>query len=225
MSKETIFQKMAKISSEIGFIEKSQRNSALKFAFRGIDQIRNRISPLLAKHEVVMSCEILDWNEKERAIDKGSYVQYAAICSARAKYTFSCEGGSVSTDVIASSIDYSDKAPIQVMTALQKQAFIQIFSIPTGEEKNDQDATNNEVKIPAKQSVPLMNWVKLTDKQFNIALLKDRNWDQKIRIAEGDKSKYIIVNDKDGFKVACIQLTPAKTAVCNQFIESQKQVA
>ena len=199
----TITQRLAAITGEIGAIGKTETNPQLRFAYRGIDSIRNKLNPLLTKYQVVMTCQILSWDVDEREVEKETsqgkkYLQVAYHCKAHAKYNFSCDAGELSTEVIASSIDYSDKAPTQVMSMLQKSAYIQIFCLQTEDEK-DPDSQTPEVKPPAQKRAAQVRTI--PDDKFSISALKEAGWDGKI-----SDSGQIVLKGKGG-KAVTYQLS------------------
>lgn len=213
----TITQRLAAITGEIGAIGKTETNPQLRFAYRGIDSIRNKLNPLFTKYQVVMTCQILSWDVDEREVEKETsdgkkYLKVAYHCKAHAKYIFSCDAGELSTEVIASSIDFSDKAPTQVMSMLQKSAYIQIFCLQTEDEK-DPDSQTPEVKRPAQKRTAQVPGIKtfpdpfepqvrtIPDDKFSLSALKEAGWDGKI-----SDSGQIVLKGKGG-KAVTYQLS------------------
>jgi len=128
--------------SKLG-ISKDQKNQQQGFMFRGIDAVYNALSPLLAKHKLVILPEVLDRSVTERQTQRGGSLFYVVLT---VKYAFvSAEDGSTHSVVtIGEAMDSGDKATNKAMSAAYKYACFQAFAIPT-EGDNDADATTHEV--------------------------------------------------------------------------------
>lgn len=136
-------------------ISKANRNSQQGYNFRGIDDVFNALSPLLAEHGLCILPRCTDRVCNERTNAKGTSLFYVTV---RCEFDFVCaEDGSKHTIVTyGEAMDSGDKATNKAMSAAYKYAAIQAFSIPT-EGDNDADAHTHEVVQPeraAKQSEP-----------------------------------------------------------------------
>lgn len=141
-----IFKKIPAIMSEIPSIGKDRKNTGQGYNFRGIDDVYNFVQPLLAKHGVFMSAEILADHHEERTSKQGTVMMYRVL---NMRYSFVAEdGSSVSTDAVGEGMDSGDKASAKAMSIAQKYAIIQMFLVPT-EEPKDPENDNPEVKPKA----------------------------------------------------------------------------
>jgi len=68
----TIHQRMIAIIDELPAIGKNQRNEEQKFNFRGHDDVLNALTPLLAKHGVVIVPRVLERVTDRRQTRSGS---------------------------------------------------------------------------------------------------------------------------------------------------------
>lgn len=126
-------------------ITKSRRNSQGNgYNFRGIDDVYNTISPLLAKHGLCILPRVLARECIERASKSGGALFYVTV---EAEFDFvSAEDGSKHTiKTFGEAMDSSDKATNKAMSAAYKYAAFQAFAIPT-EADNDADASTHEVE-------------------------------------------------------------------------------
>jgi hypothetical protein len=124
-----IFKKIPAIMAEIPSIGKSRKNEGQHYNFRGIDDVYNLIQPVLAKHGVFMSAEVLDQRHEERTSKSGGAMMYRV---ATVRYSFVAEdGSSISTDAIGEGMDSGDKASAKAMSIAQKYAILQMFLVPT----------------------------------------------------------------------------------------------
>lgn len=124
-------------------ITKDRKNQQQGYSFRGIDDVYNTLSPLLAKHGLCILPRILSRECIERQSIKGSAIFYVTV---EAEFDFvSAEDGSKHTvRTFGEAMDSADKATNKAMSAAYKYAAFQAFAIPT-EGDNDADAHHHEV--------------------------------------------------------------------------------
>lgn len=138
-----IYTSISKIMAEVGHIGKDRNNQQQGFKYRGIDDAYNALNPLLAKHGVFTVPEVLDKTREERTNAKGTTLAFTCL---RMKYTFfASDGSSVSAIVEGEGMDSGDKSSNKAMAVAHKYALLQVFCIPT-EEQKDPDAESHEVK-------------------------------------------------------------------------------
>ena len=138
-----IYAAISKIMAEVGHIGKDRNNQQQGFKYRGIDDAYNALNPLLAKYGVFTVPEVLDKTREERTNAKGTTLAFTCL---RMKYTFfASDGSSVSAIVEGEGMDSGDKSSNKAMAVAHKYALLQVFCIPT-EEQKDPDAESHEVK-------------------------------------------------------------------------------
>lgn len=138
-----IYTAITNIMSDMGAISKDKKNVQQGFMYRGIDDVMNALQPLLSKHKVFISPEVLEHIREDRTSSKGNALIYS-IC--KIKYTFYADDGSnVSAIVVGEGMDSGDKATNKAMAIALKYACFQVFCIPT-EEMKDPDAEVHELK-------------------------------------------------------------------------------
>lgn len=180
MTEGKIYSAICNIISEIGAISKDKKNQQQGFAYRGIDDVMNALQPLLSKHKVFVTPEILEQVREERQTSKGGNLIYS-ICTI--KYTFYTDDGShISAVVIGEGMDSGDKATNKAMSIAFKYACFQVFCIPT-EEMKDPDQTTPETSIPMSKP--------LTQRQLNrlFAIAKEADYDEK-KVTAGVFKRY-----------------------------------
>ncbi len=130
-------------------ISKSRNNQQQGYKFRGIDDVYNALSPLLAKHGLCILPRCTERVCVERTNAKGTALFYVTV---RAEFDFvSSEDGSKHiVTTYGEAMDSGDKATNKAMSAAYKYAAMQAFSIPT-EGDNDADATAHEVTAQQPQ--------------------------------------------------------------------------
>ena len=124
-------------------ISKSRKNEQQGYKFRGIDEVYNALSPLLAEHGLCILPRCTERLCVERTNAKGTALFYVTV---RAEFDFvSSEDGSKHTvTTYGEAMDSGDKATNKAMSAAYKYAAFQTFAIPT-EGTPDADAETHEV--------------------------------------------------------------------------------
>jgi hypothetical protein len=127
-------------------ISKDRRNEQQNFRFRGIDDVMNVVSPILAKHDVLFLVDYEDYPDTERVTGKGTTLIYTKV---KGLFTFTSaqDGSSVSVTTFGVAMDSGDKACNKAMSAALKYALLQTFLIPT-ESNEDADAITQEPSVP-----------------------------------------------------------------------------
>lgn len=137
-----IHGKMIAVMRDIPAIPKDRKNTQQNYVFRGIDDVYAAVQPILARHGVGMTAQLLAERHEERQSKTGSTLIYCIITM---RYHFYAEdGSSVFTEVVGEGMDSGDKAANKAMSVAQKYAILQAFCIPTAEPK-DPENENHEV--------------------------------------------------------------------------------
>lgn len=146
-----IYQRMAALMADIGAIAKDSTNQQQGFKYRSIDAVYNALNPLLAKHGIFTTPEVLEKTREERTNSKGTVLAFTTL---RVRYSFwAPDGSSVSCTVEGEGMDSGDKSSNKAMAVAHKYALLQTFCIPT-EEQKDPDADVHEIKPdPRRQTL------------------------------------------------------------------------
>lgn len=124
-------------------ISKSRSNQAQGFKFRGIDDVLNALSPVMARHKLCMLPRVLRREVVERTNAKGTALLYVTL-EVQFDLVSAVDGSCHTITTVGEAMDSGDKATNKAMSAAYKYAAIQAFAIPT-EGDNDADATTHEV--------------------------------------------------------------------------------
>lgn len=140
-----VYQAIAAVTAAISHagIGKDRKNEQQGYKFRGIDDVYNALSPMLAKHGLCILPSVLERDVVERQSIKGAALFYVTV---RVRFDFvSAEDGSKhQVMTYGEAMDSGDKATNKAMSAAFKYACMQAFCIPT-EGDNDADAQTHEV--------------------------------------------------------------------------------
>ena len=131
-------------------ITKNRKNQQQGYNFRGIDDVFNALSPLLARHELCILPRILTRHCDERQSKNGGVMSYVTV---EAEFDFVCasDGSRHVVRTFGEAMDSADKATNKAMSAAYKYAAFQAFAIPT---EGDNDADAHTPKPAPKQQPP-----------------------------------------------------------------------
>jgi hypothetical protein len=145
-----IFTLIPKAMAEIGAIGKNRTNTHQNYKFRSIDDIYNKIQPVLAKHGIFFTPTVLETKEE---LFESANAKRSIRVKSRIKYTFYADDGSQFDCVVeGEAIDTSDKATNKAFTACLKYMLIQVFCIAI-EGDDDADSESPEIGAPKQKPV------------------------------------------------------------------------
>lgn len=124
-------------------ISKDRTNSFDKYQFRGIDDVYNVLSPLLAKHGLCILPRMIARESVERESQKGGALFYVTV-EAEFDFVSAKDGSKHTVKTFGEAMDRGDKATNKAMSAAYKYAAFQAFAIPT-EGNPDADAESHDV--------------------------------------------------------------------------------
>lgn len=149
-----VYQAINQVQSDLaksGIAKDRTNQQGSTYKFRGIDDVYNAISPLLARHGLCILPRMISRQCLERQTAKGNAIFYVTV---EAEFDFvSAEDGSKHTvRTFGEAMDVSDKATNKAMSAAYKYAAFQSFAIPT-EGDNDTETHTHEVAAGMPESV------------------------------------------------------------------------
>lgn len=136
-------------------ISKDRRNTqGSGYNFRGIDDVYNAVSPLLAEHGLCILPRMLSRACEERQSKAGSALFYITV-EAEFDLVSSEDGSKHTIRTFGEAMDSGDKGTNKAMSAAYKYACFQAFAIPT-EGDNDADTQTHQVIPKTFRSSPTM---------------------------------------------------------------------
>ena len=134
-----IYKKIIEVMADINAIGKDRRNQQQGFQFRGIDDVMNELHSSLAKCGVFVLPKVLEETRTTGKTKNGGDMFYTRL---KINFGFYAEDGShVDAVVIGEAMDTGDKASNKALSIGLKYAMLQVFCIPTEDEK-DPDAVS-----------------------------------------------------------------------------------
>ena len=146
-----IFKKIIEVMADINAIGKDRRNQQQGFQFRGIDDVMNELHGSLAKCGVFVLPTVLEETRTTGKTKNGGDMFYTRL---KINFGFYAEDGShVDAVVIGEAMDTGDKASNKALSIGLKYAMLQVFCIPTEDEK-DPDAESPQPAAGTMQQQP-----------------------------------------------------------------------
>lgn len=153
METPMIYNAIIDAMGQVSAIAKGKRNSTQGFSYRGIDDVMNELHPILAKCGIFIVPTVLDEQRSAGTTLKGGNIFYT-----RQKIQFKFyakDGSSIEAVIIGEAMDSGDKASNKALSVGLKYALLQVFCIPTEEEKDpDSETYDDYVPQNQKQSAP-----------------------------------------------------------------------
>ena len=146
-----IYKKIIEVMADINAISKGRVNKDQHFQFRGIDDVMNELHSSLAKCGVFVLPNVLAETRTEGKTRNGGVLYYTRL---KINFGFYAEDGShVDAVVIGEAMDTADKASNKALSIGLKYAMLQVFCIPTEDEK-DPDADSPQPAAGTMQQKP-----------------------------------------------------------------------
>jgi len=146
-----VYQAINKVQADLARvgISKARINSqGAGYKFRGIDDVFNALSPLLATHGLCILPRMLTRACEERMSKSGGNLFYVTV-EAEFDLVAAEDGSKHTIRTFGEAMDSGDKATNKAMSAAYKYAAMQAFSIPT-EGDNDTENYTHEVMPKSK---------------------------------------------------------------------------
>ena len=141
MKAPAVYKAIAAVTAELSRagIAKNQTNEQEGWAFRGIDDVYNALSPLLAKHKLCILPRILERTASQQRQSGGDSVTHVALKVAF-DFVSAADGSMHSVEIWGEGADRADKATNKALASAYKYAAFQVFCIPIAGHAVDGDA-------------------------------------------------------------------------------------
>lgn len=114
-------------------IGKNQKNEQQGFAYRGIDDVLNRMAQHLVAAKLVIIPKVVSRDVQERLNSRGNPLFYVTLT---VDYTIASvvDGSTVTVTTVGEAMDSGDKATNKALSAAYKYMAFQTFAIPIAED-------------------------------------------------------------------------------------------
>ena len=135
--------------SKIGITKDGRNTQGNGYSFRGIDQVYNTLSPLLAEHKLCILPRVVKSMQTERQSSSGKTLIYSYV-TMEFDLVSSEDGSKHTICTVGEAFDSGDKSMNKAMSAAYKYAAFQAFAIPT---EGDNDSESHTHEVAAKKVV------------------------------------------------------------------------
>jgi len=198
--------------SKIGITKDGRNTQGAGYSFRGIDQVYNTLSPLLAEHKLCILPRVVKSMQTERQSSSNKTLIYSYV-TMEFDLVSSEDGSKHTICTVGEAFDSGDKSMNKAMSAAYKYAAFQAFAIPT-EGDNDADAHTHEVaakKVIITPSQGIADTLPVEEMQY----LKELAVELIANVAEGNSKQALTRLDSENLeadqKVALWSLLDSKT--------------
>jgi hypothetical protein len=141
-------------------ISKARKNEQQGYRFRGIDDVLNFLSPVYAKHGLIVVPSFKAQPQIERKTAKGNPLYYAFVEAIFKLYHVEEPSEMIEAGpFIGEAMDSADKATNKAMSAAYKYFALLTFAIPV-EGTPDADYGDPEPAAPTGKPVDVEGWIK-----------------------------------------------------------------
>ena len=157
-------------------IGKDRLNQQQGFAFRGIDDVYNALSSVLAQHQLCIIPRVVRREVTERQTQRGGVLFYVVV---EVEFDLVCavDGSTHMARFCGEAMDSADKATNKAMSAAYKYMALQLFCIPT-EADNDADAVHHDVAPqdngPTEAGQAVLDAIAAADTEAAVQAIKPR---------------------------------------------------
>ena len=159
MSAPQIYKAITAISADLSGagIPKRHRNERDDYRYRSIDDVLNRLSPLLAKRKLCVLPRVLERTSTDR-LGEGELLLVGVTLRVAFDLVSSADGSSHTVEAFGEALDHSDKATAKAMSSAYKHAMLQVFCVPVAQIQ-DGDASSHRLKRSnSHEQEPVEGW-------------------------------------------------------------------
>ncbi len=143
-----IVAKLTAVKAAVGAVAKDSENSeGRRFKYRSIDGIVNAIAQALIDQGVIIHSTSAELIASEQ-VEYGSKRTLAFRTTLAVEYEWTDGESSITSQVIAESIDSGDKGTAKAMSVAYRIAILQTLSLPTGDRDPDANHEDEEEHLP-----------------------------------------------------------------------------
>ena len=158
MTRRQVYRAISAVAADLAEagIAKNHSNEEEGYEYRSIDDVLNRLAPLLAKHRLCVLPRVLRRSASERRGDQGANL-IAVELKVAFDFISADDGSRHSVKVFAEALDGADKATAKAMATAFKTAMVQSLCIPV---PGNDDADRQTPKLAKRvhDPEPVQGW-------------------------------------------------------------------
>jgi hypothetical protein len=163
MSAPQVYKAVTAIAAELSGagIPKRHRNEREDYRYRSIDDVLNRLSPLLARHKLCVLPRVLERTATDR-VGEGDVLLVGVTLKVAFDLVSSADGSSHTVEAFGEALDASDKATAKAMSSAYKHAMLQAFCVPVAQIEEADASTHRLKRSRSHQREPVEGWAMWT---------------------------------------------------------------
>lgn len=126
-----------------GISKSNTTTGGAKFKFRGIDDVYNALSPLIAKHGLVIAPRFENRQLVERKAGSSGNALFYITITGHFDFISVKDGSKHTVTTFGEAMDSGDKGTNKAMAIAHKYALLQVFAIPTEGDNDPDNYTHN----------------------------------------------------------------------------------
>ena len=152
-----VYQAIRRITAEFARagIAKTHTNVIDQYQYRSIDDLLNRLAPLLARHRLCVLPRVLKHRTKQCVGEEDSLLTSVRLLAAF-DLVSARDGSCHTVQGWGEALDGGDKGTAKAMSSAYKSAMLETFCIPVA--SDDADASSHRLKRPARATEPVEGW-------------------------------------------------------------------
>jgi len=137
------------VMKDLEAVDKNRKNESQGYRFRGIDDVYNALHSILAKHGVFTIPRVVSERTEDRTTGNGKALIYRILS---VEFDFYGPAGDFikAGPFIGEGMDSGDKASNKAMSVAHKYALIQVFAIPTEDDKDPEGDSHDLHPAPTE---------------------------------------------------------------------------
>lgn len=158
MTSPDVYRAINKVTKELSAagISKRHTNDQGRYKYRSIDDLLNRLAPVVAKHRLCVLPRMLGREFAEMTGAGGEYVGRVVVRVAFDLISAS-DGSRHTLEAYGEALDTGDKGTSKAATAAFKSAIFQAFCIPVGLEDPD-ETSSHPLSMRTHRAAPDQGW-------------------------------------------------------------------
>lgn len=158
MSAPQVYRAIHAISAELAGtgIAKLHPNERDDYLYRSIDDVLNRLAPLLARHKLCVLPRVLERSVTDR-VGENEQLLICVTLKVAFDLVSTSDGSSHTVEAYGEALDPADKATAKATSSAYKQAMLQAFCVPV-RQIADADASSHRLKRRTHASCPVEGW-------------------------------------------------------------------
>ena len=202
MSVPAVYAAINAVAADLALtgIAKSRVNHVDDYKYRSIDDVLDRLAPLLPKHRLCVLPRVVEREVTERA-DEMQRLLLNVVLRVAFTLTSVDDGSSHIVEVYGEALDGGDKATAKAMSAAYKSAVVQTFCIPVSGSE-DPDRTGHRLTARIHEPEPVQGWqqwcadiediIRVCESEQAIATVQESNrppLDLRVNTLKADREK------------------------------------